>query len=86
MPEGFPTWHDQPFRKTHNIEEVGLACIALDLTLTDVVREAGVLSAFAWRLRYPGSGYAPESAESTEMWKLARLVLEAVKTRVPPVE
>lgn len=34
--KGFLTWHDQPFRKTHNIEEVGLACIALDLTLTDV--------------------------------------------------
>ena len=25
--KGFLAWHDRPFRKTHNIEELGEACI-----------------------------------------------------------
>ena len=45
--KAFLTWHDQPFRKTHNLEEVGLACIAIDPTLAGIAREAGVLTAFA---------------------------------------
>jgi len=26
-------WHDRPFRKTHNLEELGEACLALDRSL-----------------------------------------------------
>jgi HEPN domain-containing protein len=29
--KAFLTWHDQPFRKTHNLLELGDACAAIDL-------------------------------------------------------
>jgi len=28
--KAFLTWHDQPFRKTHNLRELGDACAAID--------------------------------------------------------
>jgi uncharacterized protein YdhG (YjbR/CyaY superfamily) len=31
--KGFLTWHDQPFRKTHNLVEIGQQCVAIDATL-----------------------------------------------------
>ena len=31
--KGFLTWHDRPFRKTHNLVEVGEACATVDATL-----------------------------------------------------
>ena len=69
--KAFLTWHDQPFRKTHDLEEVGLACIAIDPTLAGIAREAGVLTAFAWRLRYPGAPDIPDGEETQEMWNQA---------------
>jgi HEPN domain-containing protein len=32
---GFLAWHDTPFRKTHDLEESGEACIAIDATLRE---------------------------------------------------
>ena len=84
--KAFLTWHDQPFRKTHNLEEVGLACIAIDPTLAGIAREAGVLTAFAWRLRYPGSPYTPDAEETESMWNLARQILEAIVQRLSETE
>jgi len=31
--KAFLTWHNQPFRKTHNLKELGDACTALDPSL-----------------------------------------------------
>jgi HEPN domain-containing protein len=31
--KAFLPWHDAPFRKTHNIEELGRQCAAVDTTL-----------------------------------------------------
>lgn len=31
--KGFLTWHDHPFRKTHDLAEVGNQCVEIDPTL-----------------------------------------------------
>ena len=31
--KAFLAWHDRPFRKTHNLEEIGEACLAIDPSL-----------------------------------------------------
>jgi hypothetical protein len=31
--KAFLAWHDVPFRKTHNLEDIGQLCVALDATL-----------------------------------------------------
>ena len=54
-------WHDRPFRKTHNLEEIGEACLALDRTLQEVVDLAVPLSEYAWRFRYPGRSPRPNA-------------------------
>lgn len=38
--KGFLTWHSVSFRKSHNLEEIGEQCLALDATLKDVIDRA----------------------------------------------
>jgi HEPN domain-containing protein len=38
--KGFLAWHDVPFRKTHNLEEIGEACLAIDPALEEIVDRA----------------------------------------------
>ena len=49
--KAFLAWHDAPFRKTHNLEELGHQCAALDATLGRVADEAAPLTASSpiWR-------------------------------------
>ena len=82
--KGFLTWHQQPFRKTHNLEEIGEQCLAFDATLTDVVDQAATLTEYAWRFRYPGDPDGIDAEEAMEALKVARLVHEAIANRVPP--
>jgi len=52
--KAFLAWHDVPFRKTHNLEELGQQCVALDATLGPVADQAAPLTEYAWKFRYPG--------------------------------
>lgn len=45
--KGYLTWREEPFRKTHDLDEVGRQCIAVDATLEPAVRQAIVLSDYA---------------------------------------
>ena len=62
--KAFLTWHEQTFRRTHDLEELGEACRAIDGTLTALLEQADVLSDYAWKLRYPGALYTPEPDEA----------------------
>ena len=77
-------WHDLPFRKTHNLEELGRQCVVLDATLRTVVDQAVPLTEFAWRYRYPGESDEPEREEARQALAAARDVYDAILTRVPP--
>jgi len=81
--KGFLTWHDQPYRKTHNMVEIGQQCVALDATLEDVARRAATLTEYAWKFRYPGEPEEPPVAEAQEALALAREVYEVVLSRLP---
>jgi hypothetical protein len=54
-----------PFRKTHNLVELGRQCAALDPTLTDFARQAAPLTQYAWKFRYPGETHE-EAEEALE--------------------
>lgn len=45
--KAFLFWHDVPFRKTHNLRELGEACIGLDSALASLARRAEDLTQFA---------------------------------------
>lgn len=81
--KGFLTWHDRPFRKTHNLVEVGEACATLDVTLETLLRRAAPLTEYAWKFRYPGEPEPPPLDEAEAALALAREVYDAILNRLP---
>jgi HEPN domain-containing protein len=77
-------WHDVPFRKTHNLEELGRQCAALDATLGILADQAGPLSEYAWKFRYPGESEDPALEEAEQALAVARNVYETILSRVSP--
>src|SRR5438128_10386916 len=41
-------WNDVPFRKTHNLRELGEACIRIDVSFAELTVRAEDLTEFAW--------------------------------------
>lgn len=46
--KAFLTWHDLPFRKTHDLNALGGQCKDLDSTLTSIVDQSDDLTPYAW--------------------------------------
>ena len=81
--KAFLAWHGRPFRKTHNLVELGEACRELDGTLEDLLRQAAPLTEYAWKFRYPGEPEEPSREEADEALRIAQRVHEAVLSRLP---
>ena len=81
--KGFLAWHDVPFRKTHDLEEVGEACLAIDPALEEIVDRAVPLTEYAWRFRYPGEPESPTQNEAETSLALAREVYDVIVTCLP---
>ncbi|MGH7429691.1 MAG: HEPN domain-containing protein [Candidatus Methylomirabilaceae bacterium] len=81
--KAFLAWHDRPFRKTHNLIEIGEQCAAIDSGLEPVLRRAAVLTEYAWKFRYPGEPDEPSRDEAEEAFRLARDVHDAIISRLP---
>ena len=81
--KAFLAWHDRPFRKTHNLIEIGEQCAAIDPGLEPVLRRAAVLTEYAWKFRYPGDPDEPSREETEEAFRLARDVHDAIIGRLP---
>ena len=60
--KAFLTWHDRPFRKTHNLKELGDAYTLIDDSLRRTAEQAHVLTDYSWKMRYPGDPYEVEEA------------------------
>ena len=82
--KAFLAWHDVPFRKTHNLEEVGRQCAAVDSTLKTVADQAAPLTEYAWKFRYPGESEEATREEAEQALATARHAYEAILTRLPP--
>jgi len=81
--KAFLAWHDVPFRKTHDLQELGRECVALDATLRTFADQAVPLTEYAWKFRYPGEPEEPTREEADEALATARQVYEAVLARLP---
>lgn len=82
--KAFLAWHDHPFRKTHNLVELGQQCAAIDPGLEPVLRRAAGLTEYAWKFRCPGEPGVPSSEETGEALGIATEVYEAILSRLPP--
>ena len=81
--KAFLSWHGLPFRKTHNLVELGEACGHIDQSLESLFRRAAPLTEYAWKFRYPGDPEEPSVQEATDALAVARAVFEAVLSRLP---
>jgi HEPN domain-containing protein len=81
--KGFLAWHQQPFRKTHNLE-IGEQCLAIAPTLKKIIDQAAPLTEYAWRFRYPGDLIGVGAGEVSEALETARIVHDAIVNRLPP--
>ena len=81
--KGFLTWHDVPFRKTHDLAEIGRQVIALDPAFEGLSKRAIDLSVYAWVFRYPGDPDEPTAAEGRDALGLAQDVYEALLRGLP---
>ena len=81
--KGYLTWHDAPFRKTHNLSDLGRRCAAQDPSLEALCRTADPLTIFAWVFRYPGEPESPMREEADHALALAREVHGALLDRLP---
>ncbi len=81
--KAFLAWHDEPFRKTHSIEELGRACTAVEPGLRDLVDAAVPLTEYAWKFRYPGDVGDPTHEEVERAVGVARELVLGVKALIP---
>lgn len=76
------THHDHLFRKTHDIGELGLACLEHEPSLEALLRESAPLTEYAWRFRYPGEVFEPDRQEVENALELAGRVVAEVTAAV----
>ena len=70
--KAFLTWHNTPFRKVHDLSELGELCVGVDAGLDAFCRRAEKLTVFATVFRYPGNYDAPPREEAIEALEIAR--------------
>lgn len=81
--KAFLSWHRIPFRKTHNLVELGEACCQIDRSLEPLLRRAAPLTEYAWKFRYPGDPEEPPAEEAATALGTAREVFDSVLGRLP---
>ena len=82
--KAFLSWHRVPFRKTHNLIELGEACCDIDQNLEPLLRRAAPLTGYAWKFRYPGDPEEATVEEATAALATAHEVFDAVLRFLPP--
>ena len=81
--KAFLVFRQEPFRKTHNLKELGEACLALDPGLPPSVQESFRLTEYVWIFRYPGGPRELEEGEAETALRLARCLYEDLATCLP---
>lgn len=78
-------WHQVPFPKTHDLEEILDLVETVDAGLAELLRDVIVLTPYGVELRYPGD--RPDATPDTarEAVELARKVKVAVSKRLKQV-
>ncbi len=81
--KGLLAWHDEPFRKTHSLVELGEQCVGVAASLEPLLRRAAPLTEYAWKFRYPRGPLEPPVGDAEAALTLAREVYEVVLALLP---
>ena len=82
--KAFLTFHQKPFRKTHDLSDLSPKCLAIDDSLRSTLERTDSLTQYAWRFRYPGAPYAPDAAEAADGLQKAEVAVREIARRLPP--
>lgn len=80
--KAFLTFHDMPFRKTHDLNELGGQCAAIDAALIPVFQDASDLTDYAIVFRYLDAPREPDENESLVALETATKVVEEISSRL----
>ena len=81
--KAFLSWHRTPFRKTHNLVELGEACCQIEASLELLLRGAAPLTEYAWKFRYPGDPEEATAEEARASLAIAGEVFQSVLRLLP---
>ena len=81
--KAFLTFHDQPFRKTHDLTSLGKECANIDATLAALVDRLDDLSEYAWAYRYPTGFAEPTPGDIEDAHSAAQEAVEEIFRRLP---
>lgn len=59
-----------------------LLCEPLPASPSAQMEDIGELSQYAWRFRYPGAPYSPDSEEAEQATRMAAALLDAIDSRL----
>ena len=77
------TWHDQPYRRIHALDDLLLQCAEVDPSITELDSVTRALTPYAVEPRYPSEHGDPTPDEADEARRCAKTVVEAVRQRLP---
>ncbi|MCS6952012.1 MAG: HEPN domain-containing protein [Bryobacterales bacterium] len=81
--KAFLAWHGVPFRRTHNLVELGGECCQIEPGLESLLRRAAPLTEYAWRFRYPGDPDEATVEEASNALTIAQEVFSSISKRLP---
>ena len=84
--KGFLAFHDVFFRKTHDLEELGKQCAAVEPSLVLAVAEAASLTDYAIVFRYLDAPHEPDEAEALTAMATAQHLYDRVRELLTPEE
>ena len=76
--KAFLAFHNVPFRKIHDLKELGGQCSGLDPSLSPLMAEASDLTAYAVVFRYLDAPREPDEAEAAGALDIARRLYDKV--------
>jgi HEPN domain-containing protein len=82
--KAFLAYHNVPFRRTHDLQELGGQCAALNPSLAPVLAEVEDLTDYAVVFRYLDAPREPDEEEATVALETARRLYEQVSTLLAP--
>ena len=83
--QSFLTFHDVTFRKTHDLNELGGQCAALNPSLAPLFKDASDLTDYAVVFRYLDAPREPDESEAVAALETAGRVVEEVSALVAPL-
>jgi HEPN domain-containing protein len=83
--KAFLTFHQIPFRKTHDLADLGSQCASVDPSLEAILREIADLTDYASAFRYPDAPYEPGADEAAGALATATRLCDEIERRLEGV-